>query len=88
MDLRRIGIEMVGAIPQYGAVVPACFPKLVDNIHIFVGEIVAIVMGHLAIKANGAGGAVEIARDDVPADAAAVRWSRVDMRRAKRKGCS
>ena len=71
-----------------GIVAPGALPELVDDLHVVLGLRVAVVMRLLAVAAHALGGAVEIAGDDVPADPPSVRWSSVDMRRAKVKGGS
>ena len=68
MHLRRIGEDAARAIADRGVVLPASFPELVDDLHIFVGDVVAVVMRGLLVLAGAARGAVEIAGDDVPAD--------------------
>ena len=50
-------------------VAPTAFPQRVDDLHVLVGQVVAIVMHHLGVETHGARGAVQIAGDDVPADA-------------------
>ena len=69
MDARRIGVQPRVAIAQHGAVLPASFPELVDDLHVFLGQVVAAVVLRLLGQAHAARGAVEIAGDDVPADA-------------------
>src|SRR5882724_7614214 len=63
-----IGEDAACAIAQRRVVFPASFPELVDHFHIFVGDIVAVVMPGLLGLAGAFGGAVEIAGHDVPAD--------------------
>ena len=70
MHLRRIGEDAARAIAQHRVVLPASFPELVDQLHIFVGDVVAVVMRGLLVLAGAAGGAVEIAGHHVPADPA------------------
>src|SRR5262249_58794922 len=70
VDLLRPGEDSAGAVAQDGVVLPASLPQLVDYLHIFLGDLVAQVMGALPLEAGALGGAVEIAGDDVPADAA------------------
>ena len=70
MHLCRIGEDAARPVAQRGVILPASFPELVDHLHIFVGDIVAVVMRGLLVLAGAAGGAVEIAGDDVPADPA------------------
>ena len=82
MHLGRIGEDAARAVAQRRVVFPASFPELVDDLHIFVGDVVAIVMRGLLVLAGAARGAVEIAGHDVPADPPSVRWSSVDIRRA------
>ena len=69
MDARRISEHSGFAITQYGAVFPTAFPELVDDLHIFLGHVVTAVVFRLLRHSHAAGGAVEIAGDDVPADA-------------------
>ena len=68
MHLRRIGEDAARAVAHSGVVFPASFPELVDHFHIFVGDVVAIVMTGLLVLAGAFGRAVEIAGDDIPAD--------------------
>ena len=56
------------AVAQHRVVLPAAFPELVDHLHIFVGDVVAVVMPGLLVLAGGLGRAVEIAGHHVPAD--------------------
>ena len=52
-----------------GVVFPAAFPELVDHLHIFVRDVVAVVVARSACPCPAPRrGAVEIAGDDVPAD--------------------
>ena len=68
MHLRGIGENASRAIAQRRVVLPASLPELVDHFHIFVGDIVAVVMRGLLVLAGAAGRAVEIAGHHVPAD--------------------
>ncbi len=70
MHLGGIGKNAARAIAQHGAILPAAFPELVDQFHIFVGDLVAVVMRGLLVLAGAARGAVEIAGHHVPADPA------------------
>ena len=70
MHLRRIGKNPARAVAQHGVVLPASFPELVDQLHIFVRDLVAVVMRGLLVLAGAARGAVEIAGHHVPADPA------------------
>ena len=70
MHLARIGKDAARAVAQHGVVLPAAFPELVDHLHIFIGDVVAVVMRGLLVLAGAARGAVEIAGHDVPADPA------------------
>ncbi len=70
MDLGRIGKDPARAVAQHGLVLPASLPELVDQLHIFVRDLVAVVMRGLLVLAGAAGGAVEIAGHHVPADPA------------------
>ncbi len=70
-DMGRIAEHPGLPVPAHGRVVPASLPELVEHFEILVGVVVAPVMGRQAAAALAAMGAVEIAGDDVPADAAA-----------------
>ena len=70
MHFRRIGKDAARAVAQHGVVLPASFPELVDQLHIFIRDLVAVVMRGLLVLAGAAGGAVEIAGHHVPADPA------------------
>jgi hypothetical protein len=65
---RRIGIEPVVAVRDNSAVLPASFKEFIDDLHIFVREVVAVVVLDLPIEPHRPRGAVEIAGHDVPAD--------------------
>ncbi len=68
MHLRGVGKDAARAVAQRRVVFPAAFPELVDHFHIFVGDVVAVVMRGLLVLAGALRGAVEIAGHDVPAD--------------------
>src|SRR6202021_2486657 len=68
MDLLWIGKDAARAVAQCRVVFPTAFPELVDDSHIFVGDVVAVVMSRLFFLAGAFRGAVEIAGDNVPAD--------------------
>src|SRR6202167_4648244 len=70
VDLVRIGKHAPSPIAQHRAVLPASFPRLVADLHILVGDVVAVVVCALPAKANILGAAIEIGGDDVPASAA------------------
>ena len=71
VDSCGIGIDAIRAIAQHRAVFPAALPQLVDQLHVFVGQVVAVVVRGLAGQAGGMRRAVEVAGDDIPADAPA-----------------
>ena len=68
---RRIGVDTAVAGTQHGTVFPTAFPQLVDQGHVFVGQVITVIVGGLAAHAIGPGRTVEVAGDDVPADASA-----------------
>ena len=68
MHLRRVGEDAARTVAQDGGVFPAALPELVDQLHIFIGDLVAVVMRGLLVLAGAARGAVEIAGHHVPAD--------------------
>ncbi len=70
VDLGRVGVDAVGGVLDDGVVVPAALEQLVDDVEVLVGPLVALVVGRQAAVAEVAPGVLEVARDDVPADAA------------------
>ena len=68
VDPGRVGVEAACLVTQHGTVFPTALPQLVDQRHVFVRQVVAVVVGGLSGQAHGACRAVEIAGDDVPAD--------------------
>src|SRR6185436_4997700 len=70
MYFGRIGKNAARAVAQHGVVFPASFPEFVDQLHIFIRDLVAVVMRGLLVLAGAAGSAVEIAGHHVPADPA------------------
>ncbi len=70
VHLGRIGEDAAGLVAPHGVVFPALLPELVDDVQVFVGQVVALVMRQLLRQAEIARGAVQIAGDDVPAEAA------------------
>ena len=69
VHLGRVGVEATRLVAQHRAVFPTALPELVDQRHVFVRQVVAVVVGGLSGEAHRARSAVEIAGDDVPADA-------------------
>jgi hypothetical protein len=67
VDLRRIRIDAINPIGDNRVILPASFEEFVDRLHVFVGEVIAVVMLDLPIKSHRPRGTVEIAGDDVPA---------------------
>ncbi|MNT24371.1 hypothetical protein D3C72_1598390 [compost metagenome] len=67
-----LGIRVHAALPvgAYRVVVPAAFPQLVRHLQELVGAVVAFVVRDLFGQAHGARRALQVAGDDVPADAA------------------
>src|SRR5579859_1779304 len=68
MNFRRVGKNAARAVAQCRVMFPASFPELVDDIHIFVRDLVAVVVSCLLVLAGAFRRAVEIAGDDVPSD--------------------
>ena len=68
MNFGGVGKYAAILVANHRLVFPTMFPKFIDDIQIFVGEVVAIVMGDLLGHAEIARGAIEIAGDDIPAD--------------------
>ena len=68
MHFRGVREDAARAVAQRRVVFPAAFPELVGHFHIFVGDVVTVVMRGLLVLAGAFGRAVEIARHHVPAD--------------------
>jgi hypothetical protein len=71
MHFLRPGEHPLRAVTQHRLVFPAALPQLVDDLHVFFGDLVARVVLRLSRISHTLGGAVQIAGDDVPADAPA-----------------
>jgi hypothetical protein len=50
MYLGRIGVDAARLVVDDGVVVPALFPQLVDDVEVFVGQVVALVVTQLLLK--------------------------------------
>ncbi|CAJ2926284.1 Uncharacterised protein [Burkholderia pseudomallei] len=83
MHLRRLGEHAARGVAHDRAVLPRTFPQLVANLEILVGDRVALVVIRLPRQPEVARGAVEIRRDDVPADAPARQM--IERRHAPRE---
>jgi hypothetical protein len=55
---------------DHGVLLPRPLPELVADVDDLTRQVVAVVVGHLAVHAEVAGGAVEVGGDDVPGDPA------------------
>src|SRR5208282_6357473 len=66
----RIGVDAPSAITLYRVVRPTALPQRVDHLQVFVRQVIPVVMLHLRIETHRARGAVQVAGDDVPPDAA------------------
>ena len=69
VDLGRIGEYPAFPVAHRGSLLPAPLPQSVHDLHVFVGEVVALVVARLDSQPHAGGRAVEIAGDDVPAGA-------------------
>src|SRR5689334_994906 len=58
VNFRRIGEDAASAIAHRRIILPASFPQLVDDLHIFIGNVVAVIMRRLLVFTGGFGGAV------------------------------
>src|ERR1700753_4167372 len=83
LNFAWIGEDPRVTVAAHRVIRPACLPELVDEFHIFFGNIVAIVMRRLPSLAGGLGCTVEIAGDDVPSDATLCQM--IERRHAPRK---
>jgi len=46
----RPGKDVMRTVAQHGIVRPTSFPQLADHLHVFVGDLVAAIMGRLFVK--------------------------------------
>jgi len=69
-DFCWIGEHAASAVAPNGVLRPAVFPELVGRGEEILGDIVTVIMGAAGVEIHAAAAAVEIAGDDVPADAA------------------
>ncbi|MDT4798207.1 hypothetical protein FQZ97_308310 [compost metagenome] len=67
VHLFRLGVDAPLAVGDHRALLPAALPELVEHLQVLVGLVVAAVVLHLLRQAHGAGGAFQVAGDDVPA---------------------
>ncbi|MNT34784.1 hypothetical protein D3C72_1707830 [compost metagenome] len=58
MDSGRIGVDAACLVVDDGVVIPALFPQLVDDVQVFVGQVVALVVAQLLAQAQVARRAV------------------------------
>lgn len=68
MHLRGVGEDALLLVAQHRALFPAAFPQLVDDFHVFLGEVVARIVADLPVEADVARRTVEIGRHHVPRD--------------------
>ncbi|SAL87917.1 hypothetical protein AWB67_07500 [Caballeronia terrestris] len=83
MHLRGIGEHAGGRVAHARAVLPAAFPELVDDVHVLVGDVVALVARGDLVLAEHLHAALGEPRDDVPADAPARQM--IERRHAPRE---
>src|SRR6266705_6011506 len=66
-DLRRVGEDPARPVALDRILFPATLPESVDHLHVFLGDLVTLVVAGLRPQSHAGGGAVEIAGDDIPA---------------------
>ena len=71
VHLGGVGVDSALPVLDDGAILPRTLPELVDDLHEFIGEVVALVVSQLARVAQVPRGGFEVAGDNVPADAPA-----------------
>src|SRR5207244_12200159 len=71
VDLGGVCKNTIGLVAPHGAVFPARLPQLIDDRHVFVGDVVPPVVVGMGGQSHAAGRAVERAGHDVPPDPAA-----------------
>src|ERR1019366_6916835 len=67
-DPARLGVDATGTVSHDRVVAPAALPQRIHDPHVFLGEIVTIIVRHLLAQPHRPRGAVELAGHDVPAD--------------------
>src|ERR1700719_244700 len=70
MDLLGMSKDSARAIPHHRAFLPAALEQLVEDFDIFLGDLVPVVVSAEASLPDVLGAALEVGRDNVPADAA------------------
>ena len=88
VELGGVGKNPARFVALDGAVLRASFPKLVADLDIFLGDLIAFVVVYLPGEANILGAAVEIRGDNIPGRAAFGEM--IEGRKAARErvGCS
>ena len=84
VELGGVGKNPARFVALDGAVLRASFPKLVADLDIFLGDLIAFVVVYLPGEANILGAAVEIRGDNVPGRAALGQM--IEGREAAREG--
>ena len=69
-NFARLREDSSFAIADDGGFVPTPLPKLVGNLHVLVGNVVTQIVRTLLIEPSALCGALEVTRNDVPADPA------------------
>jgi hypothetical protein len=67
-DARRVVRNVLLLVPLDRVISPRAVPQAVDDIHILVGNLVALIMWH-QILAKGVGSSLRPAGDNIPGDA-------------------
>ena len=70
MDLGGISEQSALAVPPHRIMLPALFPKLIADLHVFFGQVVTVVMPGLLIETEVAGSTIQVSRNNVPCESA------------------
>ena len=83
MDPVGVGKLPPSPVPQHGSILPARLPELVDRLHIVLGDLVTRVVALLSVMPMPRAALSRYPVTMFQPIRPLVRWSNVDMRRAK-----
>src|SRR5471032_1884514 len=70
MHFCRVCIYAFYLVPHHGVRLPASLPQFVEDIEVIIGTVITMIVLKLGPGSHSLGGAVEVARHNVPANTA------------------
>jgi len=70
MNFRGIGKQPASLVAQHSVVLPAAFPKLVDDLHVFLGDIITVIVPILLFETQSLGRTIQVSGHNVPCEPA------------------